>query len=90
MPNKIEHMTSPIYIFVNGGAVTNCTNAEGETVAEARVIDYDNLENGDCPVCDGRLKMKKGGGEIHCPRCGYDEGEDNALACAVAYFDKES
>lgn len=92
-------LKEPIYIMVEGGCVTNVCNARGETIAAARLIDFDNEEHGNCPVCGEELELTGGeevapgmtaGGNWECQTCGYDESKENALACAVKYHDEDN
>lgn len=93
MTEKTHH-PEPIYVFVDGGNVIAVTNRHGETIGAARLIDYDNKGEGLCPVCGGELERVGAEEKIHgqlvgghdvCPTCNYDESQDNALACSVAY-----
>ena len=77
----------PLYVFVHGGTVTQVTDAKGQITAAARIIDYDNEENGQCPVCLGEVSGQdmETAGHFACTACGYDEEKDNALECSVAW-----
>lgn len=79
-----KHLNERIYIIVEGGCVMDIVNSKGETTAYGVVIDYDNAENGGCPVCGIEREHDE-----PCPTCGYDEKLDNALACAVAYHEAD-
>lgn len=82
MSKPVPHY--PIFVFVGGGAVTAVMDSAGKQLPTARVIDYDNEENAQCPVCGMEFDFSP----THepCPRCEYDQSKDNALQAAVALY----
>ena len=96
-------MTEPIYITIEGGCYTGAVIANGDIApVPVRLIDFDNLEHGMCPVCGEECKnfgakvVKQNGvkystgGRWVCESCGYDESLDNALECAVKYHAEDN
>lgn len=92
MTNPNRPNPNRLFIFVEGGAVTEVLDAAGEIAGFAAVIDYDNERDGHCPVCREELEIvdaeekihgKLIGGKFVCPACGYDERSGNALECSV-------
>lgn len=76
---KLEDMPAPVIVFVGGGCVTGVLDMNGKDHPCHAVVDYDNAENGACPVCG----MDETDGTEPCSYCGYDESKDNAFECAV-------
>lgn len=71
-------MNTPI-IFVRGGTVIDVMDAQGRNIP-ARIVDYDNAQNGACPVCDHEFT------DPVCAECGYTPRKDNALESVIAYY----
>ena len=78
---KLEDTPSPVIVFVGGGCVTDVMNVNGKSHPCHAVIDYDNADNGQCPVCG----LDEFDDSAPCENCGYtdDEHGDNAFECAV-------
>lgn len=85
-----------IYVFNSNGVVTAWT-ADGQQVKVCRGVDYDQLEEGYCPVCGNAFEYpdwldSDAADEYYpCGWCGYfspQEGDDNALECAVKLYER--
>lgn len=68
------------FVFLQGGLVTSVTDAAGKDLPDYVVIDYDLVENGECPACHDEIDPQNPA----CPHCGYEwdkqDGEEGICA----------
>jgi hypothetical protein len=90
---------TPILIYAEGGIIQNITTNDGKSEVGYVVIDFDSLEDGECPVCRNPVEFPPINNSISyqislgyalpCETCGYSEELDNAEECAVKYHHHE-
>jgi len=76
---------APVFVFVRGGVVTLVSDEAGEGHSFPVIVDYDNLENGVCPVCGSDIELESD----TCEECGCNtRNGDNGIESAVKYYSK--
>jgi len=73
MTEKIERYPAykpdpEVIIFVKGGVVDEVSGVENYAL-----VDYDLIEEGECPVCHDALA---GNDDLYCSRCGVNWEDD--------------
>lgn len=54
-----------VIVFVRGGAVEDVIGTD-----DYSIVDYDNLEGGECPICGGDTEIEDIEiGDSYCPEC---------------------
>lgn len=77
-----------IIVTVEDGIVQSTFSLENGLIKDITskifTIDYDNLHQGDCPVCGDTVIDNNQ--NYFCPECGYSTETENAVECAVKYW----
>lgn len=66
--------TPKTFVFVSAGCVTHITDEHAKETPTVAIVDYDNLENGTCPICWGDLTSEDQDVGT-CSHCGFDYNE---------------
>ena len=69
-----------VVVIIEGRCLSDVFTGDGVTNPEYILVDRDDIDNGKCIVCHDDYDYES---EEPCRNCGYDNDEDNALACAV-------
>lgn len=86
LPKGNNPMKPQTFVFASGGCVVGVTDRNGQDYPGVCVIDYDNAENGGCPVCGAEIYPE----DPTCSICGFEWASDDdtqgkrAIAAALA------
>jgi len=73
-----DGMVQSAYSVINGNEI--------DISGQIYTIDYDNLRQGDCPVCSDTVVNN--GQNYFCPECGYSTETENALERSIWYWSR--
>ena len=84
MSNKMNGETEMIIVFVNEANVSSVVDINGNQIEHQRIVDFDCLENDQCPVCYTGLE-EHNGSFLYCETCDvtWEPGGDEDVAMEI-------